>query len=110
MYKNSNGYMLLETMVAFSVLLLLTLHLFPLYTHIRIERDNQVAINTADRLLHEEILHYKYDGNEARNSKVTHNNRTYNLSWESSKQELKACIKWEDKLKRSMERCDYILK
>ncbi|MBM7701549.1 hypothetical protein [Metabacillus iocasae] len=102
---------MLEVVVAFGVLLLLLFSTAPLYVQIATERKNQELAHAANTLLHEKLVEYKYNDQNATSSTHTANGTVYRISWEGTMQELmKACIHWQDLSKRQKKRCDYIRK
>ncbi|MCZ0754640.1 competence type IV pilus minor pilin ComGE [Anoxybacillus sp. J5B_2022] len=107
MYKNCNGFTFVEALVASAVLLMITIALLPLLTQIMVERHNVALKNKAQQLLHAEM---NRDAQPA-DKTVTVAGVTYAISWtEVGNGMRKACVRWNDYVSRTVERCEYVKK
>lgn len=99
------GFTILEVLVSFSIWLLLFITLVPSYVLVKQERSNILLLNTANQLVYEEFMEIK-NGSGVRENKVTERNGiTYNIDWSFDGGTV--CVRWEDRRKRSEERCGY---
>ncbi|QOR65504.1 hypothetical protein IM538_17065 [Cytobacillus suaedae] len=97
---------MLEVLVSFSVWVLLIITLVPSYVLIKQERFNILLINTANQLVFEELMSIKHAARIKENKVIQRNGISYVLEW-SLGDETTVCVEWEDKRKRTVERCGY---
>lgn len=106
MYKNCNGFTFVEALVASAVLLMITIALLPLLTQTMVERHNVALKNEAVQLLYAEM-----NRDVQMDKTVTVGNVTYAISWtELGGGMKKACVRWNDDMNRTVERCGYVKK
>ncbi|GGJ62654.1 competence protein ComGE [Anoxybacillus voinovskiensis] len=106
MYKNCNGFTFIEALVSLAVLLVITTTLLPLVTQIMVERHNVALKNEAEQLLYAEM------NRDAQNDKIVAVGKvTYAIFWtELGNGMKKVCVRWNDEMNRTVERCGYVKK
>lgn len=106
MCKNCNGFTFIEALVSLAVLLVITITLLPLLTQIMIERHNVALKNEAEQLLYAEM------NRDVQIDKiVTVGEVAYAISWiELGSGMKKVCVRWNDEMNRTVEKCGYVKK
>ena len=107
--KGQQGYTLLEMLVSFSMLLLLTGTIIPLYVQMKEEEKKQYVSYQADAILHKELLKYKYETGYKRREKIVKENVVFYLKWKGESAQ-KLCVEWTDSADKMKKKCDVMLK
>ncbi len=107
--KGQQGYTLLEMLVSFSMLLLLTGTIIPLYVQMKEAEKKQYVSYQADAILHEELLKYKYEAGYKRREKIVKENVAFYLKWNGESTQ-KLCVEWTDSAEKMKKKCDVMLK
>ncbi|HZG60497.1 MAG TPA: competence type IV pilus minor pilin ComGE [Anoxybacillus sp.] len=109
MYKNCNGFTLIEMLVSLGIWLLVATILLPSFIQISLERKNEELKSTAQQILNEELR--MYDFTTLHDKTIRRNDILYTIRWESAENGImKACIHWQDYTERVVERCGYAKK
>ncbi|MCG3085754.1 type II secretion system protein [Anoxybacillus sp. LAT_35] len=98
MYKNCNGFTFFELLISLSVWSGVIVMIIAHWTIIMIGRENKKAETIANQILYEVMMNEQI-GNETTVVRGTH---TFSLFMRSNEQ----CVRWEDRLKRTKERCE----
>jgi len=106
MFKNCNGFTFIEALVSLAVLLVITTTLLPLLTQIMVERHNVALKNEAEQLLYAEM------NRDTQHDKIVAVGKvTYAIFWtELGSGMKKVCVRWNDEMNRTVERCGYVKK
>ncbi|AXM89835.1 competence protein comGE [Anoxybacillus ayderensis] len=101
MRKNCNGFTFIELLVSLSLWSGLIAMLLVHWTTIVVERENKKIEMIANQILYEAMM------NEHRENEtvVVRGKHTFSLFMRSNER----CVRWEDKLKRTKERCETLL-
>lgn len=110
--STNKGFVLLEMIVALSMLLFITLTIFPFSSLIMIERKNIEVQSRGNELLSDELQAFLLDSQAAKNKTLEDVGTQYKIDWtyDQSLQKWKACISWNNLQNRTVERCGYALK
>ncbi|GAC89669.1 competence protein ComGE [Anoxybacillus flavithermus NBRC 109594] len=98
MYKNCNGFTLFELLVSLSLWSGVIVMIVTNWTIITIERENKKIETIANQILYEAMMNEQI-GNE---TIVVRGAHTFSLFIRSNGR----CVRWEDRLKRTKERCE----
>lgn len=104
----SDGFSVIELLVAKSIIFILLATFIPIYTTISYERSvlsDRIAITSA---LHDELQLKVWQGMQG-DTKITRvvNNEVIKISFSEEKQFIKGCAKWNNKQGREEVRCLY---
>ncbi|MED0685761.1 competence type IV pilus minor pilin ComGE [Anoxybacillus ayderensis] len=101
MHKNCNGFTFVELLVSLSLWSGLVAMLLAHWTIVVIERENKKIETIANEILYEAMMN-EHRVNE---TVVVRGKRTFSLFMRSNER----CVRWEDWLKRTKERCEPLL-
>ncbi|MED0655786.1 competence type IV pilus minor pilin ComGE [Anoxybacillus ayderensis] len=101
MRKNCNGFTFVELLVSLSLWSGLIAMLLVHWTIVVIERENKKIETIANEILYEAMMN-EHRVNE---TVVVRGKRTFSLFMRSNER----CVRWEDGLKRTKERCETLL-
>jgi competence protein ComGE len=96
-------------LVSFSMLLLLTVTIIPLYVQMKEAEKKQYVSYQADAILHEELLKYKYEEGYKQRGKIIKENVVFYLKWNGESTQ-KLCVEWIDSAEKMKKKCDVMLK
>ncbi|GGE73904.1 competence type IV pilus minor pilin ComGE [Priestia taiwanensis] len=95
MRKSDKGFTLLEVLISFSIVILLTAFILPAFTLLLVERKNNTAQHAANVLLQEKMHEYMLNRAVTEEKDVI-NGVEYVVSWD----EVSISIEWTDLLGR----------
>ncbi|MBB5354465.1 competence protein ComGE [Anoxybacillus mongoliensis] len=101
MYKNCNGFTFFELLVSLSLWSGLIVMIVAHWTMIVIERENKKVETIANQMLYEAMMNERIENETV----IVRGAHTFSLFIRSNKQ----CVRWEDRLKRTKERCEPLL-
>ncbi|EMT47168.1 MULTISPECIES: competence type IV pilus minor pilin ComGE [Anoxybacillus] len=101
MHKNCNGFTFFELLVSLSLWGGLIAIIVANWTIIMVERENKKIETIANQILYEAMMNGQVDNETA----IVRENHTFSLFTRSNER----CIRWEDRLKRTKERCEPLL-
>lgn len=104
-FKNCKGFSLAETMIAFSIWLLIITVFIPHLVLLTQERANNRQSLTAIKLLHEKVQGVSFQNTEKVNETFMKDNVAYHLTWEEDMSDQKACLEWKNHYKKTKSVC-----
>lgn len=93
MFKDSRGYLLIDSIYGFMIILILCTGLIPLFTHIYRERQTIASENRAIELLKQQSIEYKINGIISDNHKKV-NSVDYDTYLMTEDQKKSLCVEW----------------
>ncbi|MFS1517940.1 competence type IV pilus minor pilin ComGE [Bacillus sp. SM2101] len=107
MFKNCNGFSMIELLISLSIWLLLLLILLPPLTHIVQERKNIQLINTANHIVSNRLQIYHTESYFI-DEQIEVSNYKFTVAWEDANELLaKVCVSYTDFRKEEKKRCGY---
>ncbi|MGJ7034948.1 competence type IV pilus minor pilin ComGE [Anoxybacillus eryuanensis] len=101
MSKNCNGFTFFELLVSLSLWSGLIAVIVAHWTVILIERENKKVETIANQMLYEAMMNERVENETV----IVRGAHTFSLFIRSNKR----CVRWEDRLKRTKERCETLL-
>ncbi|MGP4074395.1 hypothetical protein [Halobacillus sp. K22] len=105
--KNSNGFTLVETFTALSLLLCLIIFLLPSLSHIRLLQEDLATERKAISYLHDELHALSYNSTNLPSVHPVSQDSRFMIQFEEKKGLIEGCVTWKTHSEQIKEVCLY---